>query len=671
MSFSQSRAAQRSFSPRTNAFAILLILFISASATLAATHVVPAGGDLQAAINAAASGDTIILEAGATYRGPFTLTKKTGDAFITIQSSRAGEITGRVAPEQSGLLAKLRSNVPGDPIIATSPGAHHYKLIGLDISTFSSTDFVYDLIRLGDSSQSDPSIPHHLILDRLWVHGFATQTVQRGISLNSAETSIINSHISDIHGVGFDTQAICGWNGPGPYQIINNYLEAAGENIMFGGALPSISNLVPANIEIRRNHFFKPLSWKVGHPSYAGIHWTIKNLLEFKNARNVIVDGNVLENSWTDGQIGYAVLFTVRSEDGKAPWATVENIRFTNNTVKNTEQAFNLLGSDSPNQSGRGNGLVISNNLFTGIANRFLTISGYYNVTLDHNTHFQNGNVAILYGEPSIGFVYTNNITVHVGFGFFGDGVREGIAGLMAWTPGFIFQKNVIAGASPSIYPANNFYPSSITGVLDSAFQVVNAAYKSAGTDGKDLGCDINALNAAQSGSTPTPTATPTPTSIPTPTPTPTPIPSPTPTPTPAPTETPAPAALIQFSAASYTVNEGAGSVTITVTRSGNTSGTSSIQYATSDVSAVTPGDYNPASGTLTFAPGESSRSFTIIPNDDLIHESSETFTITLSNVSNANLGSQFIATVNILDNDKRLRGPRVAPRAGKLKHKL
>ena len=98
---------------------------------------------------------------------------------------------------------------------------------------------------------------------------------------------------------------------------------------------------------------------------------------------------------------------------------------------------------------------------------------------------------------------------------------------------------------------------------------------------------------------------------------------------------------------------------------------TSSVQYATSDVSAVTPGDYNPASGTLTFAPGESFKSFTIIANDDLIQESSETFTITLTNVSNANLGSQFNATVNILDNDKRLRGPRAAPRAGKLKHKL
>lgn len=127
---------------------------------------------------------------------------------------------------------------------------------------------------------------------------------------------------------------------------------------------------------------------------------------------------------------------------------------------------------------------------------------------------------------------------------------------------------------------------------------------------------------------------------------------------------------MIQFSAASYSVNEGAGSVTITVTRSGNTSGTASVQYATSDVSAVRPGDYNAASGTLTFAQGESSKSFTVITNDDLIKESSETFNITLSNVSNATLGNQFIVTVNILDNDKRLRGPQLDTRVGKLKRK-
>jgi len=640
---------------RSNALLIFLILVTSTSAAFGATLAVPAGGDLQAAINSAAPGDTIILESGATYRGPYVLPTKTGDAFITIQSSRAGEITGRVSPSQSALLAKLRSNVGGDPIIATARGAHHYKLIGLDISTVSATDLVFDLVRLGDSTQTLSDVPHDLILDRLWIHGFSTQAVQRGISLNSAETSILNSYISDIHTVGIDTQAICGWNGPGPYKIINNYLEAAGENVMFGGAMTSIPDLVPSNIEIRRNYFFKPLSWKVGHSSYAGIPWSVINLLEFKNARNVIVDGNVLENSWTAVQIGYAVVFTVRSEEGRMPWATLENITFTNNTVKNSDQALALLGADHPYQSGRGNGLVIANNLFIGILNRFYTVSGFYNVIIDHNTHLQNGNVTAFHGEPSIGFAYTNNLTVRSGFGFFGDTVGEGTAAFTTYAPGYVFQKNLIAGASPSIYPENNFFPSTITGVLDSAFRVVDSAYKSAGTDEKDLGCDINALNAVQSdGGPPTPTPTPTPTSVPTPTPAPT------------------PAGVLQFSAASYSVNEDAGSVTITVTRSGSTAGSASVQYATSNGNAVSPGDYNVISGTITFAAGETSRSFAVSITDDIVRESNESFNVVLSNASNANLGTPASASVNILDNDKRARGPRVslprvgAPRQGK-----
>src|SRR6185436_12280140 len=98
-------------SPRIiKAFVVLLTLLITASAALGATLVVPAGGDLQAAINSAAPGDTIVLDAGATYRGPFTLVNKSGDSYITIQSSRASEISGRVSPSQVGLLAKLRSN---------------------------------------------------------------------------------------------------------------------------------------------------------------------------------------------------------------------------------------------------------------------------------------------------------------------------------------------------------------------------------------------------------------------------------------------------------------------------------------------------------------------------------------------------------------------------------
>jgi nitrous oxidase accessory protein NosD len=68
-----SRIAPKVIRAVTNGFISLLILFVTASIASAATLVVPAGGDLQAAINSAAPGDTIVLEAGATYRGPFWL----------------------------------------------------------------------------------------------------------------------------------------------------------------------------------------------------------------------------------------------------------------------------------------------------------------------------------------------------------------------------------------------------------------------------------------------------------------------------------------------------------------------------------------------------------------------------------------------------------------------
>ena len=52
---------------------------------------------------------------------------------------------------------------------------------------------------------------------------------------------------------------------PGPFKIVN-YLEGAGENFILGGADPRIQNLIPSDIEFRRNHVAKPLKWKLGHP---------------------------------------------------------------------------------------------------------------------------------------------------------------------------------------------------------------------------------------------------------------------------------------------------------------------------------------------------------------------------------------------------------------------
>lgn len=466
-----------------------------------------AGENLQRALDQARPGDTILLEAGAVYKGPFTLPVKQGNEFITIQTSKIAELPEgvRVSPKsQSALFAKLQSAENGSPIVKTEPGAHHYKFIGIEFSTTTAQVRVSDLVRLGDGTAQKrlDAVPHHLVIDRSYIHGFETQEVQRGISLNSAETSITNSYISDVHGKGYDTQAICGWNGPGPYKIINNYLEGAGENVMFGGADASIPNLVPSDIEIRDNYFFKPLSWKVGDPSYAGNHWSVKNLFELKNARRVTIDRNIFENNWVDAQAGSGVLFTVRNDEGTAPWATIEDVTFTNNIVKNSPSALNLLGKDNLKPSQRAKNIVISNNFFTGISGTFLTMSGYPNVTISNNTHLQSGNIMTLHGDQSPGFVYKNNITVRdaKGYGVKGDATGEGTVALGTFTPGAEFQNNVIAGANASQYPGNNSYPSSLAEVGFAGAEAGDyrlgprSRYRQTGGQKTTAGCDFDLL---------------------------------------------------------------------------------------------------------------------------------------------------------------------------------
>jgi hypothetical protein len=463
---------------------------------------------LQAALNGAQLGDTIVVQAGVAYVGSVTLPAKSGGSGeIVIQSSRVSELPEgvRVSPKQAALFAKVQTKNE-DPAVKTEPGAHHYRFIGIEFSTTTPNVKVYDLVRFGESRHEQKTldaVPHHLVIDRCYIHGFDTQDVQRGVSINSAETTVSNSYISEIHGVGYDTQAIAGWNGPGPFHIINNYLEGAGENILFGGADPGIANLVPSDIEIRRNHLFKPMSWKLGHPSYAGKHWTVKNLLELKNARNVIIDGNVMENNWTDGQAGIPVLFTVRNQEGTAPWSILENITFTNNIVRNAEGGLNFLGSDNEKPSQRSSGALVSNNLFVDIRGPFLTMNGFNKVSLVHNTHFQTGNIMILYNTPAQQFVYRDNLTVRhpSSYGVFGDATGEGTAALRKFAPDAVFKNNVLALADASLYPRDNQFPSSIERVGFVNFQngdyrlAPASPFRKTSSDGQPAGCDLDKLN--------------------------------------------------------------------------------------------------------------------------------------------------------------------------------
>jgi hypothetical protein len=485
-----------------------LFLFASTLSASGATITVAPTGSLQSAINSAQYGDTIVLEAGATYTTTIVLPLKSGTGEIVIQSSRVSELPdgARVSPSQAALFARIQSATPAEPMVKTVAGAHHYRFVGIEFSTANAGVVVYDLIRFGESRYTQTSlsqVPHHLVIDRCYLHGFDTQDVQRGVSLNSAETTVSNSYISNIHGVGFDTQAVAGWNGPGPFHIVNNYLEAAGENVMFGGADPGIANLVPSDIEVRNNYVFKPKSWKVGDPSYAGKHWTVKNLLELKNARNVVIDGNVFENNWTDGQAGIPILFTVRNQEGTAPWSIVENVTFTNNVVRDAEGGINFLGSDNEKPSQRSSVALVSNNLFVDIRGPFLTMNGFNKVSLVHNTHFQTGNIMILYNTPAQQFVYRDNLTVRhpSSYGVFGDATGEGTAALRKFAPDAVFKNNVLALADASLYPKENQFPSSIERVGFVNFQngdyrlAPGSPYRKASSDGQPAGCDLDKLN--------------------------------------------------------------------------------------------------------------------------------------------------------------------------------
>jgi hypothetical protein len=223
---------------------------------------VNAGSNLQQILNDAAPGDNVILEAGATFEGNHILPPKS--APITLTSSRSAELaTGvRVKPEQAGLMARLVTPNAA-PALDVPPGARGLRAVGLElVNAPTTTDYSYSLVRLGDGDTAGPqktldSAPSGIEIDRCYLHPRDEQThIQHGIILNSAQASVTNSHISGVKWPGVESHAVAGWNGPGPFTVENNYLEAAGINIIFGGARPAIPNLIPSDIHIRNNYLF-------------------------------------------------------------------------------------------------------------------------------------------------------------------------------------------------------------------------------------------------------------------------------------------------------------------------------------------------------------------------------------------------------------------------------
>ncbi|RPH48824.1 MAG: hypothetical protein EHM91_03800, partial [Planctomycetota bacterium] len=456
-----------------------------------------AGGDLQAALDAVQPGDVVELQAGAAFVGNFILPRRSGTDWIHIRSSAHARLPGpgtRVFPSHASLMPRIET--PNrTPAIRTAAGAHHYRFVGIEITArgatrstgpFSDNNVVYLEAEGGQTSLSQ--VPADIIFDRCYVHGTPTGSVRRGIAMNGARMAVVDSYLSDFHEVGADSQAISGWNGPGPFKVVNNYLEGAGENLMFGGADPSIPDLVPSDIEIRGNHLFKPLSWKVGHPTYAGRPWSVKNIFELKNARRVLAEGNLLEHNWQHDQNGFAILFTVRNQDGEAPWCAVEDVTFRKNVLRHAGGGFNVLAADNNFPSRQTRRILIQDNLLVDISSeswggtgrlfQFLSLdarnTGILGLTVEHNTAFSDAWIAYTGDKPIAvhrSFTFRNNVAAKRTYGFAGGTKNwpppsplltgDGSRTLETFYIAPVFTGNVLIGSSPESYSGHpgNFFP--------------------------------------------------------------------------------------------------------------------------------------------------------------------------------------------------------------------
>jgi len=531
-------------------------------------HFVSTPAALQSALNSAKCGDTISLTAGATFTGSFVFPGKACDDkhWIIVRTSAddsalpaegrrltpcyAGisSLPGRPAlncASTQNVLPKLFMPTKGNGPIIFASGANHYRLMGLEITRAAGTGLVYALASIVNGGTAN-----NLILDRVWMHGTAQDDTNRGFWLQgSTYVSVVDSSLTDFHCVSktggcTDSQTIAGGLGSGlmgPYKISGNFLEASGENILFGGGAATAT---PADIEISRNHFFKPLTWLRGQPGFVGgtdgNPFLVKNLLELKNAQRVLVESNIMEDSWGGfSQAGFGILITPKNQlatngSNVCPICQVTDVTIRNTTISHVgaglQIANALAGTGAPRDGQRYSihDIVVDDidgAKFDGPSElaQVSTSAGaptLQNVTINHVTAFPSSHLFIVgaFTTPMKNFVFTNSI---VNAGTYpvwstGGGLTNCAASnsplttLNACFTPYTFTSNaIISSTTSAVWPSPNLLQASLSPVQFVNYNGGNGGdyhllstspYKGKASDGKDPGADIDAVAAAIAG---------------------------------------------------------------------------------------------------------------------------------------------------------------------------
>ena len=434
---------------------------------------------LRRALADAEPGDQILLRRGTEYRGTFLLPAAAADGrrWITVRTDlgRDSLPSGtRMTPAHARRLnlARLVVATDGDaPALGTDGPASRWRVTEVEITAATGLRELRDLVRLGDPNQRDlRRYPQHLVLDRVYVHGRPETPVRRCIHLAAGATLVLGSTVDDCHLGGFDSFAVGGWAGPGPYRIENNYLAASTIGILFGGATPGVDSLVPSDIEIRGNHITRPDEWQG--------KFTVKTLVEFKTGRRVLIEGNLIERNWADGQSGFAVLLKSVDQYGDAPWSELRDVTVRYNVLRHSAGGFNIAGAPESHPVEPANRIALEGNLayavgsYRGTSNgRMVMLLGpLADVIVSRNAllHNRDGTQALLLDGRDLSrrLEVSGNV---LSFGEYGVWASEGGDGAGAlqgtWPGSWTYQRNTLLSAVPPPL-ASVRYPDAGAGIV-------------------------------------------------------------------------------------------------------------------------------------------------------------------------------------------------------------
>jgi len=418
-------------------------------------------------------------------------------------------------------------------------GANHYRLIGLEITRQANTTYIHDLAWLQNGGPA-----HHIIFDRVWMHGVAQYDTTRGIELGgSTYLAVIDSYFSDFHctsvtGMCGDSQAIGGGVGNlsmGPYKIVNNYLEASGENILFGGGGGTRS---PTDIEIRRNHFYKPRIWQKGQAGYVGgkggYPFLVKNHFELKNGQRILFEANILEYTWGGfSQAGYSILLTPKNQDGKCAKCQVTDVTVRYSRISHVGAGFQIANATSASGAVAFAGERYSIHDVTvddinttsypgaGVLAQITQAKAgpiLNKVTINHITAFPDKSlfsIGSTSGQQMQSFTFANSIVNSGRYPVWSTGGLSNCAYYdvplttfgACFNPYAVSNNAIIACSNnwpPSSWPAGNSFPSSATPVQFVSYNGGNGGnyqlrssspYHGIASDGKNMGADVTLLN--------------------------------------------------------------------------------------------------------------------------------------------------------------------------------